>query len=240
VRRAAAFAEAVYAERVTVENVTAVRVEASSEEALRVVDTGDESHSTGPLVAIMVDPDGSQIPGLSPDVIVDARMAKRNLGTKRSDAALTVGLGPGFEAGSDVDVVVETQRGPSMGRLIEQGAAIADTGVPGNVAGFTKDRLIRSPANGVFRALAAIGDIVSAGQIVGEVARVPVKASLAGLLRGLVADGLTVVAGEKLGDVDPRGDSIDPSRISDKSGVIGRSVLTALVSRGLCGDDGGN
>lgn len=238
VRRAAAFAEAVYSGRATVEGVTAVLVEPSAEEALRTAGRS-EGGEGGPVVAVMVDPEGRSIPELSPDVIVDARMAKRNLGTRRSDAALTLGLGPGFEAGADVDLVVETQRGPSLGLVMEDGAAIADTGVPGEVAGFTLERLIRSPAAGRFRSRAGIGDVVSAGQVVGEVAGIPVRTSLSGLLRGLLADGLEVSEKEKLGDVDPRGESVDPSMISDKAARIGESVLAALVSRGPRPDGAG-
>jgi xanthine dehydrogenase accessory factor len=122
---------------------------------------------------------------------------------------------------------------------MEHGAAIVDTGVPGKVAGFTAERLIRSPADGAFRSRAQIGDAVCAGQVVGDVAGVPVKTSLSGLLRGLAADGLEVSGGEKLGDVDPRGDSVDPSRISDKAARIGESVLAALLSRGLRPDGAG-
>lgn len=240
VRRAAAFAQAVYAAHVTVENVRALLVDAGGrpassdpeterEKALDV-DPGD-SHI--PVIPVLVDPAGRFIASNRPDVVVDARMAKRNLGTRRGDAPLTIALGPGFEAGVDVDLVIETKRGETLGRVMEKGSALADTGVPGVVGGFSKRRLIRSPAAGEFRSSAGIGDLVREGQQVGEVSGVPVRALLSGRLRGLAADGLVVKAGEKLGDVDPRGEAVDPSLISDKARTIGKSVLAALASRGI-------
>ncbi|MBN2565043.1 MAG: EF2563 family selenium-dependent molybdenum hydroxylase system protein [Candidatus Eisenbacteria bacterium] len=244
VRRKAAFAEAVYAEHVTVEGIAAVKAKpvvsevrrllrVSLDEASSVQPVSVEEGTSLPCVPVVVDPEGRLLRELRPTAIVDARMAKRNLGGPRAGALLTVALGPGFEAGHDADIVIETMRGPSLGNLIERGRALPDTGVPGVVGGASADRLIRSPADGVFRASARIGDLVAEGQTVGDVAGIPVKTSLAGLLRGLVVDGLEVAAGEKMGDVDPRGAVIDPSAISDKAGKIGKSVLAALISRGL-------
>ena len=181
----------------------------------------------------MVDPDGSVVRSLAPDAVVDARMAKRNLGTSRADAPVTVALGPGFEAGRDVDIVIETNRGPSLGRIIERGTAEPDTGVPGDVGGASAERVLRAPVAGEFAATRKIGDVVRAGDIVGSVGGVPVKARIAGLLRGLAADGLSVAEGEKVGDVDPRGSETDPTAISDKARAVGRAVLAALRARGV-------
>jgi xanthine dehydrogenase accessory factor len=234
VRRKAAFAQAVYGGRVVVEGVTAVRVEGIAAEIRRMRhEPRPNAESVPPTISVVVDPEGRMLAELRPNAIVDARMAKRNLGTRREGASLTIALGPGFVAGDDADVVVETMRGPSLGRLIESGSALPDTGVPGVVGGASADRLIRSPGAGTFRACASIGDVVDKGQTVGSVGGAPVRTSLAGLLRGLLADGLEVVAGEKMGDVDPRGDAIDPSAISDKARKVGESVLAALRSRGL-------
>jgi xanthine dehydrogenase accessory factor len=166
-------------------------------------------------------------------VIVDARMAKRNLGTSCDDAELTVALGPGFEAGRDVDLVIETKRGHTLGAVIEAGPALPNTGVPGEVGGAAADRLLVSPADGRFASAKSIGDIVQEGDEVGTVAGRPVLAATAGLVRGLIADGLAVGEGEKVGDVDPRGREVDPGAISDKARAIGGAVLEALLSRGM-------
>jgi xanthine dehydrogenase accessory factor len=132
------------------------------------------------------------------------------------------------------------KRGNGMGRLIEEGPAAPDTGVPGEVAGATEERLLRSPAAGRFDATHAIGDVVEAGTIIGSVAGNPVTASIGGLLRGLIAEGTAVERGEKIGDVDPRGSSIDPTAISDKARSVGGAVLEALLSRGLLPSEGTN
>jgi xanthine dehydrogenase accessory factor len=240
VRRSAAFAQAVYTGRTTVENLSAVLVHAGGRRALSDLEATLEStvgvergDSNTPAVPVLVDPCGHSIASLRPDVVVDARMAKRNLGTRRNDAPLTIALGPGFEAGVDVDLVIETQRGETLGRVIERGSALADTGVPGVVGGVSAERLIKSPAAGEFRSSARIGDIVREGQAVGAVSGVPARAQLSGRLRGLAADGLVVAAGEKIGDVDPRGEAVDPSLISDKARAVGTSVLEVLATRGI-------
>jgi xanthine dehydrogenase accessory factor len=225
---------------VTVEGVSEVLVDRGSSEppytAEKLLESvrGAATGSAGStVVPVLVDPEGESIRECRPDVIVDARMAKRNLGTTVGQASLTIALGPGFEAGVDADLVIETQRGPSLGRLIERGSALPNTGIPGEVAGASARRLIRSPAGGEFRSSAKIGDLVSEGQTVGAVAGVPVTVGLSGLLRGLAADGLDVSEGEKLGDVDPRGLAVDPRLISDKARKMGQSVLDALQSRGM-------
>jgi xanthine dehydrogenase accessory factor len=163
-------------------------------------------------------------------------MAKRNLGTSRADAPVTIALGPGFEAGRDVDFVIETNRGPSLGRVIESGSAETDTGVPGEVGGAGAERVVRASASGEFRARARIGDLVRAGDAVAEVGGAPVVARVSGLLRGLAADGLAVKRGEKVGDVDPRGAAVDAKAVSDKARAVGRAVLAALRARGVAPD----
>jgi len=231
VRRAAALAQAVPDGDTIVEGVIGRRSKIEDLPALLAAGR-DDAAAPGPVVPVAVDPEGRAIELLRPDAIVDARMAKRNLGTS-SGAAVTIGLGPGFVAGSDVDFVIETKRGNGMGRLIEKGAAESDTGIPGEVAGIAEERLIRSPAAGRFEATCAIGDVVAAGAVVGRVAGSPVAARIDGLLRGLIADGTDVENGEKIGDVDPRGSSIDPTAISDKARSMGGAVLEALLSRGI-------
>ena len=234
VRRRVAFAEAVLTGAVTVEGVTARRVGAA--EAGAALAGARESKGAGgrtPWVPVVVDPDGTCIDDLNPAVVVDARMAKRNLGTRRDDAPLTVALGPGFVADRDVDLVVETKRGHSLGTVIETGAALPNTGVPGRVGGVAARRLLRSPADGEFLASRSIGDIVLEGDVLASVAGKPVVAAVGGIVRGLIADGLNVREGEKVGDVDPRGSEIDPGAISDKARAVGGAVLEALLSRGM-------
>ena len=234
VRRRVAYAAAVFSGEVTVEGVTGRRVGAA-EAGSAWSGAGKRTGAGVPdqWVPVVVDPRGECLAALSPAVVIDARMAKRNLGTRRDDAPLTVALGPGFVAGRDVDLVIETKRGHSLGAVIEEGAALPDTGVPGEVGGATASRLLRSPVDGEFTSVVAIGDIVSEGDAVASVAGKPVVAAVGGIVRGLIADGLNVREGEKVGDVDPRGDEVDPGAISDKARAIGGAVLEALLSRGM-------
>lgn len=236
VRRAAAFAEAVYAGRTVVEGVEAVLVRPAGVGDAAGADAGAIADAVGAMrgaVPVVVDPIGGVMRSLAPDAVVDARMAKRNLGTTRADAPVTVALGPGFEAGRDVDIVIETNRGPSLARVIERGAAEPDTGVPGDVGGAAAERLLRAPVAGEFAPARRIGDVVREGDVVASVGGAPVTARISGLLRGLAAEGLLVAAGEKVGDVDPRGREIDPAAISDKARAVGRAVLAALRARGV-------
>ncbi len=180
-------------------------------------------------VPVMVDAEGSCVPRLKPDAVVDARMAKRNLGTTRSDAGLVVGLGPGFSAGDDVHAVVETQRGPNLGAVIWTGPALADTGSPSPVRGVGEERVLRAPRAGRFRGLVPLGVLVSRGQVVAEVEGQAVRAQVGGLVRGLLADGVPVEVGLKIGDVDPRGSAVDPARVSDKARTVAAGVLEAVL-----------
>lgn len=222
VRRAAAFAQAVYDGQAEVEGVRAVRV-AGSAEALARIEAGD-------AVPVLVDPRGASVAELAAGVIVDARLLKRNEGLSRGLAPLVVALGPGFTAGCEVDAVVETNRGPNLGRVYWSGAAEPDTGVPAPIAGAAAERVLRAPAAGVFRARASLGDRVDAGEVVAEVDGAPVSATIAGVLRGLLHDGLAVRAGEKLGDIDPRPSSPPVAAISDKSRAVAGGVLEAILA----------
>lgn len=232
VRRLVAFCEAVREASVIVEGVEARLAELGDLGALRPA-AGGSAARWPDWVPVLVDPEGCALGRLRPDAVVDARMAKRNLGTSRDDAPVTIGLGPGFTAGVDVDLVVETKRGHDLGRVIEVGAALPDTGVPGRVGGAGEKRVLRSPAEGAFESARAIGDLVEEGERVGSVAGEPVRARITGVVRGLIADGAIVVRGGKVGDVDPRGAEVDPRAISDKARAIGGAVLEALLSRGV-------
>ena len=223
IRRTVAFASAIYSGVVEVEGVRASKVD-SLEEALAAHERGE--------IPVLIDPQAQVVAQWEPDVVVDAIMAKRNTGTKITDAPLVIGLGPGFEAGLDVQAVVETARGHNLGRVILAGRAEPDTGLPGEVAGYTVQRVVRAPSSGTFQAVRQIGDRVEAGAIVGYVGSQPVRAAIGGVLRGLIADGVEVVEGMKLGDVDPRGVVEYCFTISDKARAIGGGVLEAILYLG--------
>jgi len=188
-------------------------------------------------IPVLVDPDLESLSVLKPSVLVDAIMAKRNLGTKRSMAPQTFGLGPGFTAGVDVDVVVETNRGHNLGSLIYDGPAQANTGIPGEIGGFSWDRVIYSPKAGVFRAKRAIGEQVSAGDCLGEIddgiLTTKVFSSIEGVLRGLLRTETRVSTHVKIGDIDPRGDEDHCWTISEKARAIGGAVLLGILESGI-------
>ena len=187
-------------------------------------------------VPVMVDPKGELIPQVRPAALVDAILAKKNLGTTRDMAPLTIALGPGFTAGVDVDFVVETKRGHRLGRIIREGAAIPNTGVPGVIGGYGAERVIHAEKTGIFRNVCAIGDIVSAGETIAEIEtpdgiRTPVTTRIAGILRGLLRDGYPVTPGFKVADVDPRREELENCfLISDKARCIAGSVLELIAA----------
>jgi xanthine dehydrogenase accessory factor len=223
IRRAVAFASAIYLGVIEVEGVRARKVD-SLEEALAAHERGE--------ISVLIDPQAQVVAQWEEDVVVDAIMAKRNTGTKITDAPLVIALGPGFEAGLDVHAVVETARGHNLGRVILAGRAEPDTGLPGEVAGYTVQRVVRAPSSGTFQAVRQIGDRVEAGAIVGYVGSQPVRGAIGGVLRGLIADGVEVVEGMKLGDVDPRGVVEYCFTISDKARSIGGGVVEAILYLG--------
>ena len=235
VRRGAALAQAVLDGEMTVEGVTARRTTLAELEgaACGAAPAGDHEGAWMEWIPVLVDAEGEAITALDARAVVDARMLKRSTGAPRDRARVTIGLGPGFVAGRDVDLVIETARGHLLGRVIEAGSAEANTGVPGEIGGAGAARVIRSPADGPFEGARAIGDVVEEGDIVGTAAGVPARARIGGLLRGLVADGTVVGAGQKLGDVDPRGCAVDPATISDKARAVGGAVLEGLLRRGV-------
>ena len=225
IRRNVACSEAVYAGVQTVEDMTCT-LAGSEEEALALLEAG--------RLAMLVDPEGACIPRLRPMAVVDAILAKRNLGTHRGMAPVTVALGPGFCAGEDVDAVVETKRGHALGRVILRGCAAANTGVPGVIGGYGKERVIHSPAAGVLRGVRRITDTVAAGEVIAYIdtdrQSVPVVTQIGGLLRGLIRDGYPVTKGFKIADVDPRTEEYGNCfTISDKARCIAGGVLEAIL-----------
>lgn len=165
-----------------------------------------------------------------PDVVVDAILAKRNLGTKITDAETVIGVGPGFTAGTDCHCVIETKRGHNLGRCIWKGSAIPNTGVPGMIGGYDKERIIRATADGIFHGCAAIGDMVEKGWMVGKAGETPIYAEVGGVVRGLLQDGVTVQKGMKSGDIDPRGVVESCFTVSDKASAIGGGVVEAILN----------
>ena len=232
IRRTVAFSEAIVHGETEVEGVVARRVETAAE-ALETLKKG--------TIPVLADPECTCRYELNPDVVVDAILAKRNLGTMIADAPIVIGVGPGFTAGTDCHAVVETMRGHTLGRVIYVGNALPNTNIPGLIGGFAGERVLRAPADGTFSAAASIGDVVSEGDTVGFVAGLPMKCTISGVLRGLIADGTTVHRGMKSGDVDPRGEVSYCQTASDKALAIGGGVLEAILhlSGALGGVDDG-
>lgn len=179
-------------------------------------------------IPILVDPQATCLKEIKPFGLVDAIIAKKNLGTRRDMAPATVALGPGFLAGKDVDIVIETNRGHNLGRSIFKGPVAANTGLPGDIRGFNRERVLRAPQAGRVEALVKIGDIVEKDQIVAKVGNQEVRSEIKGLVRGMVHPGLIMKAGEKIGDIDPRIDT-EYKTISDKARNIAGGVLEALL-----------
>jgi len=180
-------------------------------------------------IPVLIDDKCQLCQALSPKVIVDGILAKRNTGTTINDAQVVIGLGPGFEAGKDVHVVIETMRGHDLGRVILKGAAQKNTGTPGPIQGITDDRVLRAPRAGVVKNILDIGSLVKKGDIIGNVGDQPFTAKIDGILRGLIHDGLTVKAGQKIGDIDPRGQVDYCNTISDKGRTISGGVLETIL-----------
>lgn len=224
IRRTVCFSEAILSGSATVEGVTA-RLAASPGEALAIAQAGD--------VAVLADASCDCLRELRPAALVDAILAKRNIGTSITDAPAVIALGPGFTAGVDCHAVVETMRGHTLGRVSYSGSALPNTGRPGDIGGFTVERVLRTPCAGTFCAERAIADVVKKGDVCARVDGQPVTATISGVLRGLLPDGISVDAGMKCGDIDPRCEISHCYQISDKALAIAGGVLEAVLH--LCG-----
>jgi len=220
VRRKVSFSEAVYEGRRTVEDVTAVRVFEVEE-----IQTVWQERK----IAVIVDPKWETIRKIEPDVMVDAIVGKKNLGTQMTDAPLVIGLGAGFTAGQEVHMVVETNRGHNLGRIITNGPSDPNTGIPGTIGGQNTRRVLRAPVDGIFKTSRAIGDSVKTGDVIGTIGDVAVQAETSGILRGLIRPEIKVTGGSKLGDIDPRNQRSYCDTISDKARTIAGSVLEAIL-----------
>jgi len=227
IRRNVSFCEAVYQGKQTVEDIICYRAD-TLEQAKDYLQEGK--------LAVLVDPRADAISALKPMAVVDAILAKTNLGTNRAMAPITVGLGPGFAAGDDVNAVIETKRGHDLGRVLWKGSAAANTGIPGIIGGYGEERVIRAPAKGILCNVKSIADIVSKGEVIAVVetenGAIPVNATLDGILRGLIRDGYRVTEGFKMADIDPRTDEYNNCfTISDKARCIAGGVLEAILQR---------
>lgn len=216
VRRMAAFSRAIYEGKTEVEGITAVRAE-NLQEAQRILSEGQ--------IAVPADPEVRCRKEYAPDVVVDAILAKRNIGTTIEDASLVIGVGPGFFVRADCHYVVETQRGHDLGRVIEEGSAVPNTGVPGEVGGYTTERLIRASGAGIFEPKAHIGEFVEKGAVVAYCGCKPVYAQMSGIIRGMLQAGVAVTEGMKCGDIDARCEKQHCCTVSDKARAVGGGVF---------------
>ncbi len=222
VSRGVAFCEAIYDGEKEVEGIVARHVESADE----IPEAWRENK-----LPIIVDSEASIRDALNPHVLIDAIMAKRNLGTRITDAPLVIGLGPGFQAGRDVHIVVETNNSESTGKVILEGEAEEDTGVPITIGGLTFERVLHSPSDGLFLTDKQIGDLVAAGEVVASVAEQPVQVEIGGVVRALLRSGTTVRKGAKLGEIDPSGNKEVCYTIRPRVRAIAGGVLEAILMR---------
>lgn len=220
VRRMVALSRAVYEKEAQVEDMKGVLVD-SMEHAEKVLANGD--------IPVIVDPKASIKNEFQPDVIIDAILAKRNIGTSITEAPLVIGVGPGFKAGEDCHCVIETKRGHTLGETIYKGAAIPNTGVPGDVGGFSVERIIRGAAEGKMVPVAKIGDTVEKGQVVAITGGKEVYAKMSGIVRGMLQPDVIVHENMKIGDIDARSELFHCFTISDKARAVGGAVLEAVT-----------
>ena len=220
IRRAVCYGEAVYEGEMLVENIKSKKITDLSE---------IENLFKERIIPVLIDPHGKSINELKPMAVIDGILSKKNMGTNRNMAPVTIALGPGFSAGKDVDIVIETARGHNLGRLIIDGPAAENTGIPGNIGGYTMERVIYSHYNGIIKNVKKIGDIVSAGEVIARVYEHEVYATIDGVLSGIIRDGFEVTKNFKVADIDPRmNEQKNCFTISDKARSIGGAVLTGV------------
>lgn len=220
VRRTVAFSQAIFDNEIEIEGIKGIKVN-NINEIHKEIKKGN--------IPIIIDKEANIIKKLKPKVIVDAIIAKKNLGTSINDAPIVIGVGPGFEAKKDCHLVIETKRGHYLGKVIEEGSAIPNTGIPGNIGGYTKERIIRASSNGKIRPVVKIGDYVKKGEVIAYIDGVEVVAEIDGIVRGMLQEGIEVFKGMKSGDIDPRCEKDHCFTISDKARSIGGGVLEAIM-----------
>lgn len=220
IRRTVCFSEAIRYGTYTVEDIEAVHV-SSTNDIAAVLSSG--------MIPVLADPKAECRTIIKPDVLVDAILAKKNLGTTIQDAPVVIAIGPGFTAGTDCHAVIETMRGHYLGRAIYDGPTIPNTNIPGFIGGFAGERVMRAPDDGIFRQVKEIGDSVKSGDVTGTVNGKPMVATIDGVIRGLLPDNTPVFKGMKSGDVDPRGEAAYIHTTSDKASAVGGGVLEAIL-----------
>ena len=221
VRRTVAFSPAIYEGKAEVEEIEGVRCDSLEELVIAVAQR---------KIPVLEDPECRLAMEWKPDAVVDAIIAKKNLGTTIRDAKIVIGVGPGFTADVDCHCVVETKRGHDLGRVLWEGSAVPNTGVPGMIGGYAKERIIRASGDGIFKGMCRIGDIVEKGQLLGMAGENPIYAEIPGVVRGLLQDGVPVKEGMKSGDIDPRSVVGSCYTVSDKARAIGGGVLEAIMT----------
>jgi xanthine dehydrogenase accessory factor len=219
VRRKVSFAQAVIDGKTTVEGVTAVFADNYKKVEQILSDNN---------IPVIIDTLSSAINFFKPNVVIDATIAKKNLGLTKEIAPIVMALGPGFKAGKDADIVIETNRGENLGKIIRKGFASKNTGIPANVMGYTKARVLRAPKSGIIKNILDIGDYVKKGDIICYVDNAEVKAPFNGVIRGLIMNNRQVFIGLKIGDVNPGSDKQTCYTISDKAHIIGKAALKAI------------
>lgn len=219
IRRTISFCEAVYTGEMTVEGVAA-----------RLTDTLPDAPTD--WIPILIDPEACILRKVRPAAVVDGILAKRNLGTTMDMAPVTVALGPGFTARKDVHAVIETKRGHTLGRVIRSGSALPNTGIPGVVGGFGKERVIHAPVGGSIHILRDIGSKVEKGDSIACIDGTAISAPISGIVRGMLREGFPAPQGIKMADIDPRPDT-DWHTVSDKALAVAGGVLEALLSMGV-------
>ena len=222
IRREVSFGEAVYRKKMTINGLTSVLAD-DIEEMEKILENDE--------IPVLIDGEGKYISILKPSILIDAILAKKNLGTHINMAPITIGIGPGFFAGKDVHAVIETKRGHHLGEVIYSGEAIKNSGIPGNIGGFTKERVIHSEWEGNIRNISKIGDTVRKGETIALINGNKVLATIDGILRGIIRDGYFVTKGFKIADIDPRMDEYENCfTISDKARSVGGGALESILT----------
>lgn len=219
VRRYVCFAEAVYTGEIEIEGVKG-KPARDPDEALMLAESG--------IVSILVDPEAELLKNLKPDILIDGRMLKKDIDVSKDMAELVVGLGPGFFPGNNCHLAIETNRGPDLGKVLSDKSPQKDTAIPAPVNGFTTERVLRAPVDGIIKPKNEIGDLIKKYDIVAEINGTLVKSEINGVLRGICRDGLNVERGQKIGDIDPRGKKELCYKISDKAKAIADGIAKAL------------
>lgn len=222
IRRRVCYGEAVYEGKVTLEGITAV-LSNSFEDVKKNWENG--------TIPVVIDSEGQWIEKVKPLAVIDCILAKKNVGMTIDKAPITIALGPGFEAGKDVHAVIETMRGHNLGKIIYKGHAMDNTGIPGSIKGFSKERVIHSPGEGKIKIIRDIAEVVAKDEVIATIGDIEIKATIDGVLRGIIRDGFYVWKGLKIADIDPRLSEADNCfTISDKARCIAGGVIEAILS----------